>query len=112
MSTQTLRLVIHGRVQGVWFRESMKQQAERLGIRGWVMNRADGCVEAVIQGNDPAVAAMLAWAQFRPAAGQGNAGGTDRSGRRIHGLPETLDNVAPNSLPNRQKNARLFLEPG
>ena len=66
MSTQTLRLVIHGRVQGVWFRESMKQQAERLGIRGWVMNRADGCVEAVIQGNDTAVAAMLAWTHAGP----------------------------------------------
>jgi acylphosphatase len=66
MSTQTLHLVIHGRVQGVWFRESMKQQAEQLGIRGWVMNRADGCVEAVIQGNESAVAAMLAWAHSGP----------------------------------------------
>jgi acylphosphatase len=63
MSTQTLRLVIHGRVQGVWFRESMKQQAEQLGVTGWVMNRSDGCVEAVIQGNETAVAALLAWAQ-------------------------------------------------
>jgi acylphosphatase len=66
MSVKTLRLVIHGRVQGVWFRESMKQQAEQLGIRGWVMNRADGCVEAVIQGNETAVAAMLAWAHAGP----------------------------------------------
>jgi len=66
MSTQTLHLVIHGRVQGVWFRESMKQQAERLGITGWVMNRTDGCVEAVIQGDDTAVAAMLAWAHTGP----------------------------------------------
>jgi acylphosphatase len=66
MSTQTLRLVIHGRVQGVWFRESMKQQAERLGITGWVMNRADGCVEAMIQGNEGAMTAMLAWAHSGP----------------------------------------------
>ena len=66
MSTQTLRLVIHGRVQGVWFRESMKQQAERLGIRGWVMNRADGCVEAVIQGNETAMAAILDWTRSGP----------------------------------------------
>jgi acylphosphatase len=66
MSSQTLRLVIHGRVQGVWFRESMKQQAERLGIRGWVMNRADGCVEAVIQGNASAVATMLDWTHAGP----------------------------------------------
>ncbi len=66
MSVKTLRLVIHGRVQGVWFRESMKQQAERHGIHGWVMNRADGCVEAVIQGSDAAVMTMLAWARKGP----------------------------------------------
>jgi acylphosphatase len=67
MSTQTLRLVIHGRVQGVWFRESMKQQAEQLGITGWVMNRADGCVEAVIQGNETALAAMVDWTRVGPS---------------------------------------------
>ena len=66
MSSQTPRLVIHGLVQGVWFRESMKQQAEQLGIKGWVMNRADGCVEAVIQGNETAMAAMRAWAHSGP----------------------------------------------
>lgn len=66
MSVQTLRLVIHGRVQGVWFRESMKQQAEQLGVHGWVTNRADGCVEAVIQGDENAVAAMLAWVHCGP----------------------------------------------
>ena len=70
MSTQTLRLVIHGRVQGVWFRESMKQKAEQLGVQGWVMNRADGCVEAVIQGNETAVAAMLDWAHTGPPLAQ------------------------------------------
>ena len=66
MSSQTLHLLIHGRVQGVWFRESMKQKAEQLGISGWVMNRADGSVEAVIQGNGQAVAAMLEWTHHGP----------------------------------------------
>jgi acylphosphatase len=66
VSGQTLRLLIHGRVQGVWFRESMKQRAEQLGISGWVMNRADGCVEAVIQGSDQAVTAMLEWTHTGP----------------------------------------------
>lgn len=70
MIVQTLHLVIHGRVQGVWFRESMKQQAEQLGIHGWVMNRADGSVEAMIQGNDTAMAAMLAWARYGPPLAQ------------------------------------------
>jgi acylphosphatase len=62
----TLRLVIHGRVQGVWFRESMRVKAEQLGITGWVRNRADGTVEAVVQGNDAAVAAMLDWSRIGP----------------------------------------------
>jgi acylphosphatase len=63
---QTLILVIHGRVQGVWFRESMRLRAEQLGITGWVRNRADGTVEAVVQGEDDAVSAMLDWARVGP----------------------------------------------
>ena len=62
----TLHLVIHGRVQGVWFRESMVQQARQLGIRGWVRNRADHTVEAIIQGNDDTVSAILDWARVGP----------------------------------------------
>lgn len=63
---RTLRLVIHGRVQGVWFRESMRQKAEQLGITGWVRNRADGTVEAVVQGDDANIAAMVRWARAGP----------------------------------------------
>jgi acylphosphatase len=63
---QTRRLVIHGRVQGVWFRESMRQKAEQLGVTGWVRNRADGTVEALVQGGDASVAAMLEWARVGP----------------------------------------------
>lgn len=63
---QTLHLVIHGRVQGVWFRESMRLRAEQLGITGWVRNRADGTVEAVIQGDDETVSIMLDWSRMGP----------------------------------------------
>lgn len=63
---KTLHLRITGRVQGVWFRESMRQEADRLGITGWVCNRADGSVEAVIQGVDEAVDALLAWTHKGP----------------------------------------------
>jgi acylphosphatase len=49
------RLIIHGRVQGVAFREWMVVRAEALGISGWVRNRADGAVEALIAGDTDAV---------------------------------------------------------
>jgi acylphosphatase len=63
---KTLRLVIHGRVQGVWYRESMRLKAEQLGITGWVRNREDGTVEAVVQGDHETVSAMLDWARVGP----------------------------------------------
>ena len=62
----TKRLVARGRVQGVWFRESMRQEAGRLGIAGWVRNRMDGSVEAVVQGAPGAVEAIVAWARRGP----------------------------------------------
>jgi acylphosphatase len=64
----TRRLVARGRVQGVWFREGMRQEAARLGITGWVRNRMDGSVEAVVQGPVAAVDAMVAWARRGPEA--------------------------------------------
>jgi acylphosphatase len=62
----TRRLVIRGRVQGVWYRESMRLEAERLGVRGWVANRADGSVEAVVQGSREQVEAITRWAGRGP----------------------------------------------
>ena len=62
----TRRLVIRGRVQGVFFRESMRQEAARLGVTGWVCNRRDGTVEAVVQGAPAAVEAITAWARRGP----------------------------------------------
>ena len=62
----SLHVVITGRVQGVGYRDALKAQAERLGISGWVRNRADGSVEAVLQGKDGAVQAALAWARRGP----------------------------------------------
>ena len=63
-----LHLRIYGRVQGVGFRESMRHEAQRLGISGWVRNRADGTVEAIIVSNDKAaVSAMLEWCRMGPS---------------------------------------------
>ena len=55
------RLVAHGRVQGVWFRDSARAQAERHGLAGWVRNRADGAVEAELEGPPAEVELVVAW---------------------------------------------------
>lgn len=62
----TRRLLITGRVQGVGFRFYFERAARERGVRGWVRNRRDGSVEAVIQGEDAAVAAMIEWAKRGP----------------------------------------------
>ncbi len=59
-------LIISGRVQGVGFRYAMLAEAERLGVTGWVRNRRDGTVEAVVDGDPAAVAAMVKWANTGP----------------------------------------------
>lgn len=61
------RLVIRGVVQGVGFRYAMTAQARLLGINGWVRNRRDGSVEAMIAGNAAQIAAMLDWSRTGPA---------------------------------------------
>ena len=53
-------------VQGVWFRESCRREAAARGVAGWVSNRADGRVEAVFEGSEPAVAEMVAWCRMGP----------------------------------------------
>jgi acylphosphatase len=53
------RLIVTGRVQGVGYRDWVVEMAERLGLTGWVRNRVDGSVEAVIVGDDAAVGRMI-----------------------------------------------------
>ena len=66
-ATRVRRLAcVRGRVQGVWFRGSTQQEAQRLAIAGWVRNRPDGSVEAALEGSREAVEALLAWLRVGP----------------------------------------------
>lgn len=65
--TITRLLRITGRVQGVYYRASTVQQAQALGLRGWVRNRLDGSVEALVTGPADAVQTLVEWAQRGPA---------------------------------------------
>lgn len=55
----TVRVVVSGRVQGVWFRAWTEQEARALGLDGWVRNRRDGTVEAVLSGDEAVVETMI-----------------------------------------------------
>lgn len=66
----TKNLSISGRVQGVGFRDFMQRRARALGVTGWVRNRSDGSVEAVVQGSDDAVNQMIAFARQGPRSAQ------------------------------------------
>lgn len=59
---------VFGRVQGVWYRGSTKDEARRLGLSGWVRNCADGTVEAVACGTPEALEAFQAWLSEGPSA--------------------------------------------
>ena len=61
------RVVISGEVQGVFFRDTCRRQAQAHGVTGWVRNSPDGTVEAVFEGAPEAVQAMIAWARKGPS---------------------------------------------
>jgi acylphosphatase len=60
------RVVVRGRVQGVFFRDTCRRRALDAGVSGWVHNRSDGAVEAVFEGDDDAVADLVAWCGVGP----------------------------------------------
>ena len=60
------RVVVHGQVQGVFFRDSCRREAASRGLAGWVTNRPDGAVEAVFEGEADAVQALVDWCRRGP----------------------------------------------
>jgi acylphosphatase len=64
------RVVVHGRVQGVFFRDSCRREAQRAEVGGWVRNRPDGTVEALFEGPEEAVQRMVEWVRQGPTYAQ------------------------------------------
>ncbi len=62
-----VRLIIEGRVQGVWFRDSTRREALGLGVRGWVKNRMDGGVEVLAEGPEKQVRQLVEWCHHGPS---------------------------------------------
>ena len=61
---------MHGRVQGVFFRDSARSAASSRGVAGWVRNAPDGTVEACFEGDEDAVASMVEWCRRGPSRAQ------------------------------------------
>ncbi len=69
----TRHLIIEGLVQGVGYRAAMGVEAQRLGLSGWVRNRMDGSVEALVQGPGARIERLVAWARHGPPAARVSA---------------------------------------
>lgn len=66
-SNVRVRLIIEGRVQGVWFRDSTRRQANMLNVGGWVKNRPDSSVEVLAEGPEKAVKKLVSWCYSGPS---------------------------------------------
>jgi acylphosphatase len=78
------RVLIHGKVQGVFFRDTTRRQAESRGVAGWVDNRSDGSVEALFEGDEDDVEAMIAFCRQGPRGAE--VDGVDVSEEQPEGL--------------------------
>jgi len=70
MDALRAHVVVHGLVQGVWFRASTKDEAMRIGVGGWVRNLPDGDVEAVFEGGKKKVEEIVGWCHKGPSGAQ------------------------------------------
>ena len=67
MNSKRVHLLIKGRVQGVYFRQTMMENAQKNNVLGWVQNLPDDRVEAILEGDNSNVDAVIEWAHFGPA---------------------------------------------
>ena len=73
MALKQVRVMVHGRVQGVFFRASVQREARRLGLTGWVRNRVDGCVEFEAEGEEDGLRDLVGWSHHGPSAARVDA---------------------------------------
>jgi acylphosphatase len=73
MGQKRIHLVVHGRVQGVYFRATAQREARQHGLSGWVKNRGDGAVEIVAEGEEDDVKDFLNWAHAGPSTARVDA---------------------------------------
>jgi acylphosphatase len=78
------RVVVHGRVQGVFFRDTCRRQADARGVAGWITNRPDGAVEAVFEGAAADVAALVEFCRHGPRGAEVRS--VDESSEEPEGL--------------------------
>ena len=77
-------VVVHGQVQGVFFRDSCRREADARGVAGWITNRPDGAVEAVFEGEPEAVAALVDFCRRGPRGA--DVGSVDETSEEPQGL--------------------------
>ena len=73
MGLKQVHLYVRGRVQGVYFRAAAQREARRLGLTGWVKNRADGSVELLVEGEEDQVKELISWSHRGPGAARVDA---------------------------------------
>ena len=84
-----VHLIISGRVQGVYFRQSTKDRALEYGVSGWVRNRLDGTVELVAEGESNAVNRLVSWCSVGPKMAIVDA--VERIDEEPVGIPQGFD---------------------
>jgi acylphosphatase len=84
VSDERIRVRAHGRVQGVFFRDSVRREAARRGVAGWARNCADGTAEAVFEGSADDVAAMVEFVRRGP--GHSSVDRVDETREDVEGL--------------------------